>query len=97
MSVALLGIPFYASPQVPVRYPNLSGFYAHRGYNQDVFSKSDIHFKKDGHNGYGFALHNVVATYLKLAVGWCLSWPHFLPGTKIILNLVAHYLSWPFY
>jgi len=39
--------------------PQLTGFYAQWGYNRDVFSKSDIHFKKDGE--YDFVLHNAVS------------------------------------
>lgn len=42
-----------------VRKPKLDGFYAQWGYNREVFSKSDIHFKKEG--AYDFTLHNVVA------------------------------------
>lgn len=49
---------FCAAAKKP-QNPKVDGLYLQWGYNREVFTKSDIHFKKEG--AYDFTLHNVVA------------------------------------
>lgn len=62
MRYALLGLLLLAGAgelKAQVRKPQLSGFYVQWGYNRDWYTRSNLHFSKDG--AYDFTVHKASA------------------------------------